>query len=115
MSRKVSTDTFLRVFELSMSIRDNASLSRSASRMCPERTRRVWYSTDASSQASLIMRGIRGDRAGVRALPVLKVSMARVRSATKWASLISKYLRIFSTSVSDMSSSLIRKCSMSTS
>ena len=111
----VSTEIFRNPSQLPISIRAVSSFAMSARRACPDRMVGDEYSTEATSHASRIIFGMRGERAGVRAFPDWNASIARARSATTRPSLISKWRRILCTSVFGISRSLTRKCSRSTS
>ena len=69
--------------------------SRSARSMCPERTFEAPKSIEPTSQASSMSFGSRGERAGVRVLPVLSRSSERARSFARRDSSISNRRRIF--------------------
>ena len=68
---------------------------RRTRRRCPDLTLDAPYSIEATTHAFSMRRGSRGERAGVRALPVFSRSRARVTSLAKREASISKRRRIF--------------------
>ena len=100
--------------EISRESRARSSSVRRTRRTWPERILCAPYSIEARSQAFSKSRGMRGDRLGVRALPVFSRSRDRSRSFPSRAASTSKWRSTFRRSVSWASRSFTSRCSTST-